>query len=238
MPTDVLHLLLKGVLHRCIGWLGLKLDELIPREHHQHKRNIHIRQVSGSEQLDYRFGQLVTWTGKDAIYKFSERKQWTGKEQKVIASRLVAVITPLVQQKAPGVILFIRAVCDLVLFAFYRHHDKETLAYIETAIQRIHTFKEEFRELRIKRQTKVTNFTFAKWHALTHITDDIRYFGSLDGLDTGSNDEAFHSTMVKKPWEMSNKHDFEKQICLENSRRTTLLALEHLIAHERLRLRT
>ncbi|KAH4065998.1 hypothetical protein HBH50_153390 [Parastagonospora nodorum] len=130
-------------------------------------------------------------------------------EQKAIIQQLIAVISPLFVSKAPFALHFIRAVCDLVTLAQYKSHDKDTLAYIQGALERMNVFKEEFR------------------HALTHIIQDIRMYRALDSICTRANSEAHHITIVKQFYSMTNKKEYILQICLHNSQRTALLAANH-----------
>ncbi|KAH6073865.1 hypothetical protein HBI65_239800 [Parastagonospora nodorum] len=129
---------------------------------------------------------------------FTEVSQWTG-----------------IEQKAPFALYFIRAVCDLV-----------TLAQYKRALERMNVFKEEFRVYR-RTLGEEKNFNYPKWHALTHIIQDIRMYGALDGICTGANSEAHYITMVKQFYSMINKKEYILQICLHNSRRTALLAADY-----------
>ncbi|KAH5032002.1 hypothetical protein HBI74_077060 [Parastagonospora nodorum] len=122
-------------------------------------------------------------------------------QQKAIIQQLVAVVSPLFVSKAPFALHFIRAVCDLVTLAQYKMYRR--------------TLGEE------------KNFNYPKWHALTHIIQDIRMYGALDGICTGANSEAHYITMVKQFYSMTNKKEYILQICLHNSRRTALLAADH-----------
>ncbi|KAH6400902.1 hypothetical protein HBI60_077850 [Parastagonospora nodorum] len=115
---------------------------------------------------------------------------------------LIAVVSLLFVLKAPFALHFICAVCDLVTLAQYKSYDEDTLAYIQGALERIN-------------------------HALTHIIQDIRMYGALDGICTGANSEAYYITMVKQFYSMTNKKEYILQICLHNSQRTALLAADY-----------
>ncbi|KAH5341455.1 hypothetical protein HBI49_238070 [Parastagonospora nodorum] len=91
---------------------------------------------------------------------------------------LVAVVSLLFILKAPFALYFIRVVCDLVTLAQYKSHDEDTLAYIQGALERINK-----------------NFNYPKWHALTHIIQDIRMYGALDSICTRANSEAYYITI-------------------------------------------
>ncbi|OAK93363.1 hypothetical protein IQ06DRAFT_382882 [Phaeosphaeriaceae sp. SRC1lsM3a] len=184
---------------------------------------------AGSVQLNERFRQVEHNTGLKRFNNtrpFTEVSQWTGAEQKAIIRQLVAVVSPLFAQKAPYALHFVRAACDLVTLSQYKSHDENTLGYISSALERMNTLKEEFRPYRRTREGE-KNFNFPKWHALTHIIQDIRMFGALDGTCTGTNSEAHHMTMVKQFYNLTNKRDFLIQICLHNSRKVALMAADH-----------
>ncbi|KAH6091042.1 hypothetical protein HBI65_162100 [Parastagonospora nodorum] len=137
-----------------------------------------------------------------------------------------SVISLLFVSKAPFALHFIRAVCDLV-----------TLAQYKRALERMNVFKEEFRVYR-RTLGEEKNFNYPKWHALTHIIQDIRMYGALDGICTGANSEAHYITMVKQFYSMTNKKEYILQICLHNSQRTALLAADHATVVKQSRLST
>ncbi|KAH4158542.1 hypothetical protein HBH43_190720 [Parastagonospora nodorum] len=147
-------------------------------------------------------------------------------EQKAIIQQLVAIVSPLFVSKAPFALHFIRVVCDLVTLAQYKSYDEDTLAYIQGALERMNVFKEEFR-VYWRTLGEEKNFNYPKWHALTHIIQDIRMYGALDGICTRANSEAHYITIVKQFYSMTNKKEYILQICLHNSRRTALLAADY-----------
>ncbi|KAH6025710.1 hypothetical protein HBI54_243530 [Parastagonospora nodorum] len=161
-----------------------------------------VTQESSSTQLNERFRQVMHST---SLKRFNNKRAFT----EAIIQQLVAVVSPLFISKAPFALHFIRAVCDLVTLAQYKSHDEDTLAYIQGALERMNVFKEEFR------------------HALTHIIQDIRMYGALDGICTRANSEAHHITIVKQFYSMINKKEYILQICLHNSQRTALLAADY-----------
>ncbi|KAH5166821.1 hypothetical protein HBH77_246600 [Parastagonospora nodorum] len=161
-----------------------------------------VTQESSSTQLNERFRQVMHST---SLKHFNNKRAFT----EAIIQQLIAVVSPLFISKAPFALHFIRAVCDLVTLAQYKSHDEDTLAYIQGALERMNIFKEEFR------------------HALTHIIQDIRMYGALDGICTRANSEAHHITIVKQFYSITNKKEYILQICLHNSQRTALLAADH-----------
>ncbi|KAH4810728.1 hypothetical protein HBH61_097850 [Parastagonospora nodorum] len=165
-------------------------------------------------------GSRKTWDNSTTLVT-----QESGK-QKAIIQQLVAVVSLLFVLKAPFALHFIRAVCDLVILAQYKR-----------ALERMNVFKEEFRVYR-RTLGEEKNFNYLKWHALTHIIQDIRMYGALDGICTGANSEAHYITMVKQFYSMTNKKEYILQICLYNSRRTALLAADYATVVKQSRLST
>ncbi|KAH5184366.1 hypothetical protein HBH77_178490 [Parastagonospora nodorum] len=205
LATDTLHLLLKGLVMKMLDFMQ---DITTP-----------VTQESSSTQLNERFRQVMHST---SLKRFNNKRAFT----EAIIQQLVAVVSLLFVSKAPFALHFIRAVCDLVTLAQYKSHDEDTLAYIQGALERMNVFKEEFRVYR-RTLGEEKNFNYPKWHALTHIIQDIRMYRALDSICTGANSEAHHITIVKQFYSITNKKEYILQICLHNSRRTALLAADH-----------
>ncbi|KAH5465659.1 hypothetical protein HBI22_249470 [Parastagonospora nodorum] len=190
LATDTLHLLLKGLV---IKMLDFMQDITTP-----------VTQESSSTQLNERFYQIMHST---SLKRFNNKRAFT----EAIIQQLIAVVSPLFISKAPFALHFIHAVCDLVTLAQYKSHDKDTLAYIQGALERINIFKKEFRVYqRTLREEK--NFNYPK---------------ALDSICTRANSEAYHITIVKQFYSITNKKEYILQICLHNSQRTALLAADH-----------
>ncbi|KAH6017385.1 hypothetical protein HBI83_129810 [Parastagonospora nodorum] len=102
-------------------------------------------------------------------------------KQKAIIQQLVAVVSLLFILKALFALHFIYAVCDLVILAQYKMYQR--------------TLGEE------------KNFNYPKWHALTHIIQDIRMYRALDSICTRANSKAHYITIVKQFYSMTNKKD-------------------------------
>ncbi|KAH6016826.1 hypothetical protein HBI82_107460 [Parastagonospora nodorum] len=97
---------------------------------------------------------------------------------------LIAVVSLLFVLKAPFALYFIRAVYDLVILAQYKSYNKDTLAYIQEALERIN-------------------------HALIYIIQDIRIYRALDSICTRANSEAYYITIVKQFYSMINKKEIQ-----------------------------
>ncbi|KAH5554034.1 hypothetical protein HBI26_235850 [Parastagonospora nodorum] len=132
-------------------------------------------------------------------------------KQKAIIQQLIAIVSLLFVSKAPFALHFIRAVCDLVTLAQYKSYDEDTLAYIQEALERINIFKEKFRVYQ-RTLGEEKNFNYPK---------------ALDSICTRANSKAYHITIVKQFYSMTNKKEYILQICLHNSQRTALLAANH-----------
>ncbi|KAH6281654.1 hypothetical protein HBI38_177430 [Parastagonospora nodorum] len=203
LATDTLHLLLKGLVMKMLDFMQDMLDDIYPGS-----------RKTWDNSTTLRFRQVMHSTG---LKRFNNKRAFT---------ELVAVVSLLFVSKAPFALHFIRAVCDLVTLAQYKSHDEDTLAYIQGALERMNVFKEEFRVYR-RTLGEEKNFNYPKWHALTHIIQDIRMYGALDGICTRANSEAHYITIVKQFYSITNKKEYILQICLHNSRRTALLAADH-----------
>ncbi|KAH4952381.1 hypothetical protein HBI78_243400 [Parastagonospora nodorum] len=159
----------------------------------------------------------------DDIYPGS-RKTWDNST--TLVTQESAVVSLLFVSKAPFALHFIHAVCNLVTLAQYKSHDEDTLAYIQGALERMNVFKEEFQVYQ-RTLGEEKNFNYPKWHALTHIIQDIRMYRALNSICTRANSEAHHITIVKQFYSITNKKEYILQICLHNSQRTALLAADY-----------
>ncbi|KAH5618351.1 hypothetical protein HBI23_247760 [Parastagonospora nodorum] len=190
LATDTLHLLLKGLVIKMLDFIQ---DITTP-----------VTQESSSTQLNERFRQVMHST---SLKRFNNKRAFT----EAIIQQLIAVVSPLFISKAPFALHFIHAVCNLVTLAQYKSHDKDTLAYIQGALERMNVFKEEFRVYR-RTLEEEKNFNYPK---------------ALDSICTRANSEAHHITIVKQFYSMTNKKEYILQICLHNSQKTALLAANH-----------
>ncbi|KAH5266814.1 hypothetical protein HBI72_078770 [Parastagonospora nodorum] len=205
LATDTLHLLLKGLVIKMLDFMQDMLDDIYPssRKTWDNSTTL-VTQESGSTQLNERFRQVMHST---SLKRFNNKRAFT----EAIIQQLVAVVSPLFISKAPFALHFIRAVCNLVTLAQYKSHDKDTLAYIQGALERMNIFKEEFQVYQ-RTLGEEKNFNYPK---------------ALDSICTRANSEAHHITIVKQFYSIINKKEYILQICLHNSQRTALLAANH-----------
>ncbi len=242
MMIDKLHQLYKGIVKYTIQWVQEAIEEWTKQDKNKtgapkrwKKGQIRdITKCSYVEQLDHRFKQIPAYTGLKIFNNapFSEIKQWTGNEQKAIIKQLSPVLAPILTEKHPEAMQFVRAVVDLVMLAEYRTHDEDTLGYLDQAISRIDNLKEYFRNLRPKdKHTGEGQFNFPKFHVLVHYTDFIKNFGTLDGFDSAT-PETGHKDQVKEPYSRTNKQDdFLVQMARHSLRRINWLAMEGILFH-------
>jgi hypothetical protein len=230
MMVDPLHQLLKGITMYLISWTRTLVGDIFPAVRKRKRQGRTVKESSGSIQLDERFRCVPPFTGLKRFSHFSEVKQWTGVEQKAIIRQLIPVIAPLLTTKEPGAMHCARAIVDFILLAQYKTHDDETLRYLEQALYRIDKTKVAFQKLRpIDKITEEGHFNFPKFHIMTHYTTCIREYGAADNFDT-EHSEAGHKYHVKAFYGRTNKRrGYEDQICLHNTRRNNMLAMENVI---------
>jgi hypothetical protein len=234
MMVDMLHQLLKGVIHYLIEWIKSHLSATITRKRKRDANgNIALQDTGGLDQLDHRFQSVPPYPGLKTFTNFNNVKQWTGVEQKAVARQLIAVVTPLLNASDKAMIMYARAAIDFWTLAQYSSHDDNTLKYMEHALYQMDMLKSAFRNYRINSRDKDESghFNFPKFHAITHYPEFIRMFGTTDGVDT-SQMEAAHKWIVKEHFSRTNKHaDFQEQIIRHSTRQTNAMAMEELILH-------
>ena len=132
-----------------------------------------------------------------------------------------------------------RAIVDFILLAQYKTHDDETLEYLDHALYRIDKTKAVFKQFRpVDKAIDEGHFNFPKFHAMTHYTSSIREYGAADNFDT-EHSEAGHKYHVKAFYGRTNKRrGYEDQICLHNTRRTNMLAMDNVLFHRKTRYTT
>ena len=234
MMVDMLHQLLKGIIHYLIDWIKAHLSATITRKRKRDADGkIALQDTGGLDQLDHRFRSVPPYPGLKTFMNFNNVKQWTGVEQKAAARQLIAVVAPLLSGSDKAMIVYARAVIDFWTLAQYSSHDDNTLAYMEHALYQMDTLKPAFRKYRINSRDKdeAGHFNFPKFHAITHYPEFIRMYGTTDGVDT-SQMEAAHKWIVKEHFSRTNKHaDYQEQIIRHSTRQTNAMAMEELILH-------
>ena len=209
MMVDLLHQLHKGIMQHTLQWLESLGADLYPSGGKKNRdKNGKKIATNWKHNLDERFRQAPRGTGLQVFKHFSEVKQWTGQESKQIVRQVVPVLAPLLEKLAPAAILFVRALVEFIMLAEYRTHTAETLSYMEDCLRRMDLLKEQFRDIRKRKNSSEKDegdFNLPKWHALTHYPDFIRQYGGCDGMDS-SHMELQHKTKVKAFYGRTNKH--------------------------------
>ncbi|KAH5835059.1 hypothetical protein HBI88_152540 [Parastagonospora nodorum] len=93
----------------------------------------------------------------------------------------------------------------------------------------MNVFKEEFRVYQ-RTLGEEKNFNYPKWHALTHIIQDIRMYRALDSICTGANSEAYYITIIHpsiKCWRSSGKRHNDSEHCDEEVLYLILTIIDH-----------
>jgi hypothetical protein len=238
MMIDVLHQLLKGITMYLITWVQSLTSTLLLAVRKRKRQGRTIKESSGSIQLDERFQCVPAFTGLKRFSRFSNVKQWTDVEQKVIIRQLIPVIAPLLSTKEPGAIHCARTIVDFILLAQYKTHDDEMFEYLDHALYRIDRTKAVFKQFHpVDKATDEGHFNFPKFHAMTHYASGIREYGAADNCDTEYS-EAGHKYHVKAFYGRTNKRRGYDQICLHNTRRTNMLAMDNVLFHRKTRYTT
>ncbi len=129
-----------------------------------------------------------------------------------------------------------RAIVDFILIVQYKTHDEETLRYLDYVLYRIDKTKIVFKALHpVDKTTDEGHFNFPKFHVITHYTSCIWDFGATDNFDMEHN-KAGHKYYVKDFYGRTNKRQgYENQICLYNTRRINMIAMEDMLFHRQTR---
>lgn len=130
------------------------------------------------------------------------------------------VYLPAIEGYIPNKMLC--AIRAFLEFCYIARHDiitENTLAELQDALSRFHTYRAVFQEEGIRG----TGFSLPRQHATNHYPAMIRLFGAPNGL-CSSITEAKHIKAVKEPWRRSNHHKPLKQMLLTNQRLDKLAA--------------
>lgn len=142
-------------------------------------------------------------------------KQWTGDDSKALMKVYLPAISGYVP---PEMVQCISAFLDACYIARRADITQESLAALQTAIERFHTHREIFRTCGVR----PTGFNLPRQHSLVHLIHQIQEFGAPGGL-CSSITESRHITAVKRPWRRSNRYEALGQMLLTNQRLDKLL---------------
>lgn len=197
---DILHQLYQGVLKHLIEWCQRLLTET---------------------ELDNRIRRLPHGLGlrhfKNGISALS---QISGSERKDMGKILLGCI---VDKLDPRAVTAVRAILDFIYLAQYRTHDKTTLGYMTTALERWHSNKDYFIRTKCRK-----HFFIPKFHSLVHYVEMIQLFGTTDNFNTEMF-ERLHIDFAKKGWRASNHRDEFPQMTAWITRQETVQAFSRYL---------
>jgi hypothetical protein len=192
---DLLHVFFSnGLVDRLIGWM-----QTILKQHYSSPGTKRLTYQEVLKRIDTRI-QLAPCFPKFEVIKkpYSTITQKSGKEMKAISRILVPVMAPLVTPICKTSMMFIRAFCDFLTVAQYRSHDDDTLEYLQQYLRIMNSCKAPLVDaIDVDNSSGKKSLNFPKWHAITHVAESIRTFGTLDGTDT-STSEGHHSIWFKQ----------------------------------------
>ena len=121
----------------------------------------------------------------------------------------------------PDVVKTFAAFLEFFYIARRNVISEDSLEQLRAALQRFHEARKVF--LGTVREDGPSAFSLPRQHAMVHYYDQIKNFGSPNGL-CSSITESKHITAVKRPWRRSNKHAALPQILRSNERIDKLTA--------------
>ena len=239
--VDILHQLLKEIIMNALNWCKYILKEVRPDLSHtttattmagKRKRT----KVDGLLEtlINERFRSIPAYPGLKVFSHFYKVKQWTGDEQKAIIRQMVPVFTPFFFKTKQAALLCLHAILNFIVLAMYVSHTDETLGYIDAALANVDLLKAVFKNARPKdRVTGQGHFNFPKFHAITHMSDFIREYGSAPSINSDQGETA-HKFSIKDFLSRTNKnHGYNKQILLHNIRQQNILTINDILLYTR-----
>ena len=139
--------------------------------------------------------------------------QWTGREDRELQRVVLAVLhwSPKIDRQS---MRSLRAIQDFLYLAQYRSHSTTTLGYLREALDVFHTTKHAFIRNKARRGKKgvLHHFNIPKLAGL-HV-----YFTHIPEMGTSPQysseiTETLHRTMAKIPYRITNKRDYQEQMC-------------------------
>ena len=113
----------------------------------------------------------------------------------------------------------VAALLDFSYLARRSSHDLESLGAMDAALGRFH----EYRKIFVTTGIRPNGFSLPRQHSLVHYVENIKLFGSPNGL-CSSITESAHIRAVKCPWRRSSKNKPLLQILQTNTRLSKLAA--------------
>lgn len=121
----------------------------------------------------------------------------------------------------PDVIRTFSAFLDFCYIARRNVITEHSLEDLKTALQRFHQYRVVFSGT--ARPEGLTGFSLPRQHSLVHYYENIKNFGSPNGL-CSSITESKHIAAVKRPWRRSSRYKALPQILKVNERLDKLMA--------------
>ncbi|EDR02201.1 uncharacterized protein LACBIDRAFT_309800 [Laccaria bicolor S238N-H82] len=184
LSADLLHQLIKGTFK---DHLVQGVGDYLYLEHSEARANEIL------DDIDHRIAAAPLFSGLCRFPHGRRFKQWTGDDSKALMKVYLPAISGYVP---PKMVQCISAFLDACYIARRADITQESLAALQTAIERFHTHRETFR-------------TSGE-------------FGAPGGL-CSSITESRHITAVKRPWRHSNRYEALGQMLLTNQRLDKLL---------------
>ncbi|KAG1771393.1 hypothetical protein EV702DRAFT_1181468 [Suillus placidus] len=129
---------------------------------------------------------------------WSHLVQISGKERKDMGRILLGCIIG----KAPSqMVACYRALLDFIYISQYPSHDKDSLGYLQAALEQYHANKHILIDLGI-----CDHLNIPKLHSMHHYAECIRNFGTTDNYNTEMF-ERFHIDYAKEGWRATNFRD-------------------------------
>lgn len=206
LSADLLHQLIKGTFKdHLVQWVG----DYLYLEHGEARANEIL------DDIDRRIAAAPLFSGLHHFPHGRRFKQWTGDDSKALMKVYLPAISGYVP---PEMVQCISAFLDACYIARRADITQESLAALQTAIERFHTHREIFRTCGVR----PTGFNLPRQHSLVHLIHQIQEFGAPGGL-CSSITESRHITAVKRPWRRSNRYEALGQMLLTNQRLDKLL---------------
>lgn len=190
------------------------------------------RILLGDEEFDRRLSVLQPIIGErhfgEGVTQF---QQHTAREARDVAKKFLAVVAghPNV---TPGVMKALRAMIDFIYIAQYESHSTGTLVYLNDALLAFHANKDDLRKAGVRKGKKRQGrFEIPKLERMWQVGRSCLELGASYQFSTEDN-ERDHKRFIKATYAMTNKKDFQPQMCRTLSRREKDMFFRSLLEHQ------